>query len=57
MGTRDQDRWCSRFPQFPSRRFPPPGRIYEGQKQVLGKIKLNSSSPDDLFVVLSCKLK
>lgn len=34
-----------------------PLTIYEGQKQVLGKIKLSSMSPDDLFVVLSCKVK
>jgi hypothetical protein len=34
-----------------------PLTIYEGQKQVLGKIKLSSMSADDLFVVLSCKVK
>jgi hypothetical protein len=34
-----------------------PLTIYEGQKQVLGKIKLSSMSSDDLFVVLSCKVK
>lgn len=34
-----------------------PLTIYEGQKLVLGKIKPNSMSNDDLFVVLSCKVK
>jgi hypothetical protein len=34
-----------------------PLAIHEGQKQVLGKVKTNPSSNDDLFVVLSCKLK
>jgi hypothetical protein len=31
--------------------------MHEGQKQVLGKIKLDPASRDDLFVVLSCKVK
>ena len=34
-----------------------PLTIQQGQMQVLGKIKLNSLSNDDLFVVLSCKVK
>jgi hypothetical protein len=34
-----------------------PLTIYEGQKLVLGKVKTNVSSNDDLFVVLSCKVK
>jgi hypothetical protein len=34
-----------------------PLTIYQDQKQVLGKIKLSSMSTDDLFVVLSCKLR
>ena len=34
-----------------------PLTIHEGQKQVLGKIKLHSMSADDLFVVLTYKLK
>ena len=34
-----------------------PLTIYQDQKQILGKVKLQSSSPDDLFVVLSYKLK
>jgi hypothetical protein len=32
-----------------------PLTLYDGQKQVLGKVKLRSG--DDLFVVLSCKVK
>jgi hypothetical protein len=34
-----------------------PLTLYDGQKQVLGKIKLDPMSGDDLFVVLSYKLK
>ncbi|HLK70229.1 MAG TPA: hypothetical protein VKU19_42660 [Bryobacteraceae bacterium] len=34
-----------------------PLTIYDGQKQVLGKVKIRPTSGDDLFVVLSCKVK
>jgi hypothetical protein len=34
-----------------------PLTIYEGQKLVLGKIKIRKLSANDLFVVLSCKVK
>jgi hypothetical protein len=34
-----------------------PLTIHEGQKLVLGKVKTNTQSNDDLFVVLSCKVK
>lgn len=40
--------------QYQDESITTPLTIYEGQKQVLGKIKLHN---DDLFVVLSCKVK
>ncbi len=43
--------------QYQDESITTPLTIYDAQKQVLGKLKMRPSSGDDLFVVLSCKVK